>query len=287
MTDAKKRSIMGAVAVAACVLVSLGLAIAKMYVGLRSNSLVIMLDGMNSFFDVATGVVTVVAFCLLLRPRSPRHPFGFGRGEYLSGFVVAAVTVVMGGVFFLRSVNRLAMPEPVYYRTSSMVIISVALAVKIGMTVAYAMVNRRVRSYALKALLLDSVLDVGATAASVLSFTLSLSTSYAVDAWMGIAVSVAVAVVGVKLVIDNARLLLGGGSVDKERTVVLDALRSVACIEEVRAVVLADYGYRNKVGHAEVVFVPGVSAAEAAECAADVAQALRQQGIELHVVPVL
>ena len=78
-----------------------------------------------------------------------------------------------------------------------MVIISVALAVKIGMTVAYAMVNRRVRSYALKALLLDSVLDVGATAASVLSFTLSLSTSYAVDAWMGIAVSVAVAVVGV------------------------------------------------------------------------------------------
>ena len=158
MESTKQRIRIAVLLVAGCIALSLGLAIAKMYVGLRSNSLVIMLDSVNSFFDVATGVVTLVAFCVLFHPRTDRHPYGFGRGEYLSGFVVSAVTVVMGGAFLIRSVNRLAMAEPVYYRLSSMIIILVALVVKIGMAVAYGLVNRRIRSYALRAFSIASLL---------------------------------------------------------------------------------------------------------------------------------
>ncbi len=264
---------------------SLGLAIAKMYVGLSSNSLVIMLDSMNSFFDVATGIVTVVAFCLLLCPRSAAHPFGFGRGEYLSGFVVAAVAVVMGVVFLFRSLNRLAMPEPVYYRTSGMVIIAVALAVKMAMTAAYFAVNRRVRSYALRALLLDSALDVGVTTVSLLSYTISQSVSYAVDAWLGIAVSVVVMAVGCKMVIDNVKLLLGGGNVEADRQRVEALLAAEPGIRRVESVTVADYGYRNKVGHAVVLFDPSLSASEVAACADTVRQTLLAEGIEMHVSP--
>lgn len=285
MDTARKRSLTGAIAVAACVMVSLGLAIAKMYVGLRSNSVVVMLDSMNSFFDVATGVVTVVAFCLLLRPVTERHPFGFGRGEYLSGFVVAAAALGMGAVYFLRAINRLAMPEPVYYRTSSMVIIVVALVVKIGMTSAYFLVNRRLGSSALRALLLDSVLDVGVTAVSVLSFTVSQRVSYAVDAWVGIALSIVVMVVGVKLLVDNLRLLVGGGDTAAESARVCEVLGTEPTIRAVSSVVLADYGYRCKHGHAAVVFVEGTSADDAALASERVAAVLAEEGIHLCLVP--
>jgi cation diffusion facilitator family transporter len=285
MGSDKKRIINAVVLTASCVLLSLGLAIAKMYVGLRSNSLCIMLDGMNSFFDIATGVVTVVAFCVLFHPRTERHPYGFGRGEYLAGFVVAAVTVVMGVVFLLRSLNRLAMPEPVYYRTSSMVIISVALAVKIGMTVAYALFNRRIGSASLRALLLDSVLDVGMTVVSVLSFTISQSVTYAVDAWLGIAVSIVVMVLGIKMVVDNARLLLGGGDVTTETETVRDLLTHTEGILAVRAVTLSDYGYRTKVGFAQVDFAPEATVREIERIAVAVYDALCEKGVELYLVP--
>ena len=73
MESTKQRIRIAVLLVAGCIALSLGLAIAKMYVGLRSNSLVIMLDSVNSFFDVATGVVTLVAFCVLFHPRTDRH----------------------------------------------------------------------------------------------------------------------------------------------------------------------------------------------------------------------
>ena len=286
MDKDKQRTVSAIVLVASCLLASLGLAIAKMYVGLRSNSLVVTLDGMNSFFDVATGVVTVVAFCVLFVPRSERHPHGFGRGEYLAGFVVACVTVVMGVVFLFRSVGRLAMAEPVYYRLSSMIIILVALVVKVGMTVAYGVVNRRVRSYALRALLLDSVLDVGVTAVSVASFTISQAASYAADAWFGIALSVVVMALGVKMVVDNTRLLLGAGDVSAERDAVRRVLAATVGIDAVRAVVLSDFGYRCKAGYAEVVFSPALSVEEAAEVAAEVRASLAEEGVDVRLVPV-
>ena len=95
------------------VVVNITLAFVKLYVGLSSNSLTIMLDAINSFFDIITCAVTVVAFGILMRPRSEYVPHGYGRSEYLASFVVAAVSAVVGGLFFIRSLNRMAMPEPV------------------------------------------------------------------------------------------------------------------------------------------------------------------------------
>lgn len=285
MESTKQRIRIAVLLVAGCIALSLGLAIAKMYVGLRSNSLVIMLDSVNSFFDVATGVVTLVAFCVLFHPRTDRHPYGFGRGEYLSGFVVSAVTVVMGGAFLIRSVNRLAMAEPVYYRLSSMIIILVALVVKIGMAVAYGLVNRRIRSYALRALFWDGVLDVGMTTVSVLSFTLSQSVSYAADAWFGLAISVGVISVGVKLIVDNTRLLLGGGDVEREIALVREVLPRFEGVEGVGLVVLSDYGYRAKAGYAEVTFAEGLTAQQASEIDCAVRSELAKEGIDLRLVP--
>lgn len=65
------------------------LAAVKLYVGMSSNSLTIMLDATNSLFDVLTSIVTLLAFAVLFIPRSESAPFGYGRSEYLAGFVVA------------------------------------------------------------------------------------------------------------------------------------------------------------------------------------------------------
>ena len=187
-------------------------------------------------------------------------------------------------MFLMRSVNRLAMAEPVYYRTSSLLIIAAALVVKIGMTVAYALVNRQVGSYAIKALLLDSLLDVGVTTVSLLSYTLSQRLSYAVDAWVGIAVSVAVVGVGIKMVVDNTKLLLGG-EVATTRQRVADRLGSTKGIASVAELSLSDYGYRNKVGYASVVFDASLSLAEVTALCQALRAQLLQEGVRLYITP--
>lgn len=214
---AHKKSIL---LIAIGIIVNIALAAIKMYVGLASNSLCIMLDAMNSFLDTLTCIVTLIVFIVLLAPKSEHAPHGYGRGEYLAGFIVAVVSVVMGGFFFIRSINRMAMPEPVYYGLQSMVLISVCLPIKLGMGLMYYFANKKIRSQAIRAVMLDSFLDLGITATSVVAFAVTTRVDYAVDAIVGIVMSIVIIAIGIKMVVENVRAIVVGDGAKEEKKAV-------------------------------------------------------------------
>lgn len=282
----KKRIKLSILVLAVGCALSFGLALTKLLVGLSCNSLVILLDSTNSFFDIATGLVAIVAFCLLFAQKSEKHPFGWGRSEYLAGFVVAAVTVGMGVMFLLQALNRLTVPEPVYFGVRNCILICVAWVVKAGMAVGYFLVNRRLRSKAIRALLLDSFADIGITTVSIVSFTVSSRVSYAVDAWLGIAVSITVMIFGIRLIIENTALVLGKGDIQDERKAVQDAMADCPAVKTVRTIRLHDYGYHNKYGYVEVE-PTAATIADFVEQTRSVREALQEKGIHIEIVPVL
>ena len=247
MKDRIKKSIL---LIAIGIVVNVALAAIKMYVGLASNSLCIMLDAMNSFFDTLTCIVTLIVFIVLLLPKSEKAPYGYGRGEYLAGFIVAVVSVVMGGLFFVRSLNRMAMPEPVYYGWQSIVLISVCLPIKLGIGLAYMFANKKIRSQAVRALMLDSFLDMGITATSLVAFAITARVDYAVDAIVGIVMSIVIIAVGIKMVVENVRAIVVGDGAKDEIAAIEDACKSQnATLVKTE---LHDYGYGAKVGNAFV-----------------------------------
>ena len=69
MKDRIKKSIL---LIAIGIVVNVALAAIKMYVGLASNSLCIMLDAMNSFLDTLTCIVTLIVFIVLLLPKDEK-----------------------------------------------------------------------------------------------------------------------------------------------------------------------------------------------------------------------
>ena len=69
MKERVKKSI---IMIAVGIVVNVALAAIKMYVGLASNSLCIMLDAMNSFLDTLTCIVTLIVFIVLLAPKRAR-----------------------------------------------------------------------------------------------------------------------------------------------------------------------------------------------------------------------
>lgn len=256
---AKKSLILIAVGIA----INVVLASIKMYVGLSVNSLVIMLDATNSFLDIITGIVTLVVFVMLLVPRSESAPYGYGRGEYLAGFVVAVTAVVMGGLFFIRSINRLAMPEPVYFGWQNCVLIAVCVPLKLAMGLGYYFANKKIKSKALRAIMLDSFLDTAITTTSLVSFAISANVDYAVDAIFGIVMSIVIIVVAIKMVVDNVKaIVIGDGSIE-ERDAVEQACKARGV--EYRNLTLHDYGYGSRVGSVRV------------DCSKDTANALHDE----------
>ncbi|MBR5732391.1 MAG: cation transporter, partial [Lachnospiraceae bacterium] len=60
------------------------LAAFKAVIGITSNSVAILLDAVNNISDAASSVITIVGTKLAGREPDRKHPFGYGRIEYLS-----------------------------------------------------------------------------------------------------------------------------------------------------------------------------------------------------------
>lgn len=233
------------------VAINVALAITKLHVGLSSNSLTITLDATNSFFDILTCFVTMLAFLLLLIPRSENVPHGYGRSEYLAGFIVSIVSVVVGALFFIRSLNRLAMPEPVWFGWENCVLISVAVPVKLGIALLYRFFNRKLKSKALYAIMIDSFMDTAITGVSLVSFLVSSKVDYAVDAIVGIILSIVLVAFAIKTVVDNAKAVIAGDGANEERECLAKLCESEGV--EQKSVDIHDYGYGAKCGKATLV----------------------------------
>lgn len=259
----KERAKKSLILIAVCIAINVALASIKMYVGLSVNSLCIMLDATNSFLDIITGIVTLIVFVMLLIPKSKNAPYGYGRGEYLAGFVVAVTAVVVGGLFFIRSINRLAMPEPVYFGWQNCVLIAVCVPLKLVIGLVYYFANKKLKSKALKAIMLDSFLDTAITTTSLVSFAVSANVDYAVDAIFGIAMSIVIILVAIKMVIDNVKAIVIGDDAKEEKDAVDEACKQKGV--EYSNLLIHDYGYGARVGSVRV------------NCSSEVAKELREQ----------
>ena len=259
------------------IVLNLGLALCKLFFGLSANSLCILLDSTNGFFDTLTGIVTAVAFVLVALAPTEKFPYGFGRSEYLAGFIIAVATAVMGVTFLLESLNRLAMPEPVWFGLPSTIMLAVSIVVKFGYSLAITLCNKELRSKTLRAIAIDGFLDVGITSATLISFTLSAYLRYAIDSFFGIGISIVVLAFSIKLIVDAVRTVLGNNDMKEERDA-LDALCAAEpVIEELNSVYLHDYGYRAKYGIAYVTFSPSSSEEERNAAADHIAAELKEQ----------
>ncbi|MEG0035626.1 MAG: cation diffusion facilitator family transporter, partial [Oscillospiraceae bacterium] len=107
-TDVDIRSHAGIVSGAVGILLNVLLFLGKLIVALLSNSVAIIADAFNNLSDAGSSVVAMVGFKLSGKKPDPEHPFGHGRFEYVTGFIVSVAIIVMGfqlGVSSLKSIG--------------------------------------------------------------------------------------------------------------------------------------------------------------------------------------
>ena len=72
------------------------LAAFKAGIGLISHSIAITLDAVNNLSDALSSVITIVGTKLAGREADKKHPFGYGRIEYLSSLIIAVIVLYAG-----------------------------------------------------------------------------------------------------------------------------------------------------------------------------------------------
>ena len=99
------------VGIAANILLSL----VKIVIGLVGGVLSVTADGFNNLADAGSSVVTLIGFKLANKPADRDHPFGHGRMEYISAFVISFLILLVGFELLKNSatvlINGEAMPQ--------------------------------------------------------------------------------------------------------------------------------------------------------------------------------
>ena len=181
----------------------------KLFAGLVVNSISVMADAFNNLSDAASSIIGFVGVRMAEKPADEEHPFGHGRMEYIAAFVVAFLVIQVGFSLLKTAVGKILHPETLSFSALSVGILVCSVLVKLWMASYNRKLGKRINSTVMMATAADSLGDVGATSATIVSLLVFRFFHINIDGIIGLVVSVLVLIAGVNIAKDTLAPLLG------------------------------------------------------------------------------
>ena len=220
----------------------------KAFVGLVSNSIAVILDAVNNLSDALSSVVTIIGAKLGAKQPDKKHPLGYGRIEYLSSMIVAALVLYAGITSLVESVKKIIHPETAEYSTVSIIIISVAIVVKMFLGMYVKKQGKKVNSGALTASGSDALFDAVLSSSVLASAIVFLIFDISLEAYVGVIIAVFIIKAGIEMMIETLNDIIG----KREDSDIGKELRKIICEEEsvlgVYDITLFNYGPNKNYG---------------------------------------
>ena len=224
----------------------------KAFVGLMSNSIAIILDAVNNLSDALSSVVTIIGAKLGAKQPDKKHPLGYGRIEYLSSMIVAALVLYAGITSLVESIKKIFHPEAADYGTVTLVIISVAIVVKLLLGLYVKKQGKKVNSGALAASGSDAMFDAILSASVLASAIVYLVWGVSLEAYVGVIIAGFIIKAGIEMMIETLNDIIG----KREDAEITKELKQIICEEEAVLgaydITLFNYGPNKNYGSVHV-----------------------------------
>ena len=181
----------------------------KAVIGLITNSIAIILDAVNNISDAGSSLITIVGTKLAGREPDKKHPFGYGRIEYLSAMMISVIVLYAGITSFVESVKQIINPETPEYNAVSLIIVAVAVAVKILLGRYVKSMGQKVNSDSLINSGEDATLDSIISASTLVAAGIFLVFHISLEAWLGAIISIVIIKSGIEMLRDTISRILG------------------------------------------------------------------------------
>ncbi len=191
------------------IIANVALAAFKAVIGLTSNSIAIVMDAVNNLSDAASSIITIVGTRLAGKEADRKHPFGYGRIEYLSAMVISILVLYAGITAFTESVKKIISPDTPDYSTVSLIIVAVAVVVKIVLGRYVKLVGERVNSDSLVNSGEDATLDSVISAATLVAAAVFLFAGISLEAWLGAVIAIVIIKSGIEMLGETLSKILG------------------------------------------------------------------------------
>ena len=222
------------------IFVSSVLAAANVVVGLLQNSTSVAAAGFEFAGDVLASAIVFVGMTFAARPADENHPYGHGRIETLSAFIVGGILTIAGIAICYHSLQAVTELHAPPGRMAAVTLLG-AIVLRSVMSAIKFRVGRRLRSAALVADAWNDAVDILSAVAALVAVTLATydpARFLVADHYGGFVVGLVVVLTGVRVARDASLELIDSmptSDLTDQLTLVARAVPGVRGIDKVFA----------------------------------------------------
>ena len=233
----------------------------KAFVGLLANSIAIISDAINNLSDALSSIITIVGTKLAGKAPDKKHPYGYGRIEYMTSLIVSAIVLYAGITALIESIKKIFNPEKPDYSAITLIILIAGIIVKFILGLYVKKKGKDVNSDSLVASGIDAFNDGILSISVLLSAIIFMVFHLNLEAYVGVLVSIFIVKAGLELIKESVDNMLG---VRIESNLAKSIKKDVTKEKDVQGaydLVLNDYGPDKYLGsiHIEVADTLSVS----------------------------
>ncbi|MEE0946961.1 MAG: cation diffusion facilitator family transporter [Acutalibacteraceae bacterium] len=217
----------------------------KITIGALTASISVMADGLNNLTDMGSSIVTMLGFKMAAKPADKDHPFGHGRIEYLSAFIVAMIILLVGFELIKSSAQAIISGQSApKYSLVTLIILVCSAAFKLWMYLFNKALSKKIDSEALMATAQDSLNDSISTFVIMIAaaVTYFVKLPFNLDAVMGIIVGLFIIYSGIITAKETIDKLLGEPPSEELLELIESSIMAFSDFEAIHDLIVHNYG---------------------------------------------
>ena len=238
----------------------------KAIIGIITGSIALIVDAVNNLTDALSSIITIIGTKLSNKKPDRKHPYGHGRVEYVTSTIIGALILFAGGMAIYESIVSIidhftngTMPG---FTNISLIIISVAILIKLGLGIFYRIKAKQLNSDVLKASGLDALFDAILSLGTLVSAIVALFANTYIEGYVGIAIGLFILRSGFGVVRESISQIIGQRIDDETTTKIKHEIAEVPGVDGVYDLILNSYGTNKFIGSVHIGVKNDISAVE-------------------------
>ena len=238
----------------------------KAIIGIITGSIALIVDAVNNLTDALSSIITIIGTKLSNKKPDRKHPYGHGRVEYVTSTIIGALILFAGGMAIYESIASIidhfkngTMPE---FTNISLIIISIAILIKLGLGIFYRIRAKQLKSDVLKASGLDALFDAILSLGTLISAIVALFANTYIEGYVGIAIGLFILKSGFGVVKESISQIIGQRIDDETTTKIKHEIAEVDGVDGVYDLILNSYGTNKFIGSVHIGVKNDISAVE-------------------------
>ena len=234
------------------ILVNIILAVIKIIIGMITGSLAIISEGVNTATDAISSVIMLAGTKLSGKHPDEKHPFGYGRIEYLTTLVLSILILYTGIEMLKSSIDGLLHPAAMEITYIAIAIVAISAVIKFFLGIYMLKIARQTESASLEAVGEECRNDAFLSIVTILSSVLYLTMHFSIDAIAGLLFAIVILKGGYESLMDTISEILGRAGKEDLAKNIYREIRHTDGIITAADLMLHNYGPDNYSGSVNI-----------------------------------